>query len=60
MATRAYIVDITDENTAEMISNNFDGGEHLNKALNQNQIDPDDIFPAIGDIRCNRFRNWRC
>tara|TARA_R110001592_G_scaffold26674_11_gene99612 strand:+ start:663 stop:1316 length:654 start_codon:yes stop_codon:yes gene_type:complete len=51
MATRAYIVDITDENTAEMISNNFDGGEHLNKALNQNQIDPDDIFPAIGDIR---------
>tara|TARA_B100000768_G_scaffold178142_1_gene193408 strand:+ start:1596 stop:2243 length:648 start_codon:yes stop_codon:yes gene_type:complete len=51
MATRAYIVDITDENTAEMIYNHFDGGEYLNDALNQNKIDPDDIFPVMGDIR---------
>ena len=57
MATRAYIVDITDENTAEMIYNHFDGGEYLNKALNQNQIDPDDIFPAIGDIRLIKLEN---
>ena len=51
MATRAYIVDITDENTAEMIYNHFDGGEYLNDALNQNKIDPDDVFPVMGDIR---------
>tara|TARA_R110000822_G_scaffold72875_3_gene175154 strand:+ start:780 stop:1424 length:645 start_codon:yes stop_codon:yes gene_type:complete len=50
MATRAYIVDITDENTAEIIYNHFDGGEYLNKTLNQNKIDPDDIFPVMGDI----------
>lgn len=51
MATRAYIVDITDENTAEMIYNHYDGGEYLNDALNKNKIDPDDIFPIMGDIR---------
>ena len=51
MATRAYIVDITDENTAEMIYNHFDGGEYLNDALNQNKIDPDDVFPVMGNIR---------
>lgn len=51
MATRAYIVDITDENTAEMIYNHFDGGEYLNDALNKNKIDPDDIFPVMGNIR---------
>lgn len=50
MATRAYIVDITDENTAEMIYNHFDGGEHLNKVLNRYKIDPDDIF-SIGGIK---------
>lgn len=50
MATRAYIVNVIDENSAEMIYNHFDGGEYLNKALNRSKIDPDDIF-GIGDIR---------
>ena len=50
MATRAYIVNVIDENSAEMIYNHFDGGEYLNKALNSYKIDPDDIF-GIGDIR---------
>ena len=51
MATRAYLVRFLSDNEAELMYNHFDGGEHLNKALNNNNIDPEEIFENPGHIR---------
>lgn len=51
MATRAYIVRFLDDNEAELMYNHFDGGDYLNKALNDNNVDPEEIFELPGHIR---------
>ncbi len=51
MATRAYIVRFLSDNEAELVYNHFDGGDYLNKTLNNNNIDPEEIFENPGHIR---------
>lgn len=51
MATRAYIVRFLSDTEAELVYNHFDGGDYLNKALNDNNIDPEEVFENPGHIR---------
>jgi Zn-dependent M32 family carboxypeptidase len=51
MATRAYIVRFLSDTEAELAYNHFDGGDYLNKALNDNNVDPEEVFENPGHIR---------
>ena len=51
MATRAYIVRFLSDTEAELVYNHFDGGDYLNKALNDNNVDPEEVFENPGHIR---------